>query len=95
MTKPITPKEAVNLGNDFPYEVIEAFNELIVEGRGTVRQSAVVDRIMAKMPDIRRETIFKKGWLNIEGVYTKAGWTVEYDKPGYNEFYEAHWMFTS
>ncbi len=92
MTKPITPSEVAS-GTHIPDEVIAAFNELIAEGSGNVKQGAVVTRIMAKMPDVTRSQIFERGWLDIEGAFRKAGWKVEYDKPGYCESYEAYWTF--
>jgi hypothetical protein len=92
MTKPITPDEAES-GKHIPDEVFEAFNELIAEGDGDVLQKDVVLRILAKIPDTTREQIFKKGWLNVEPAYRKAGWKVTYDKPGYCETYEANFTF--
>jgi hypothetical protein len=44
---------------------------------------------------LNRNEIFKKGWLDVEEIYGKAGWKVEYDKPGYNEDYAAHFIFTN
>ncbi len=95
--KPIKPNEvAKEKVSSIPDEVLEAFNELITEnysnGRATVMQDAVVDRIRAKMGD-KAKDMFKKGWLDVEGVYEKAGWDVTYDKPGYNENYEANFRF--
>ena len=29
----------------------------------------------------------------IEPLYREKGWNVEYDKPGYNEFYKARFIF--
>ena len=92
MVKPITPSE-VSSGKCIPDEVVEAFNELIVECGGCVRQVDAVARILSKMPGVSRETIFARGWLDIEAMYRKAGWRVVYDKPGYNEDYEANWQF--
>jgi hypothetical protein len=91
--KPITPDEA-EVREDVPGEVFDAFNELIREGHGTVKQVDVVTRILFKMPHVERHEIFNRGWLNVEGAYRKAGWTVQYDKPGYNESYEAYFTFT-
>ena len=39
------------------------------------------------------EKVFKNKWLDVEEVYRKAGWKVEYDKPGYCEDYEAYFVF--
>jgi len=90
---PISPKEA-KAGRAFPDAVYEAFNELIVEGRGHVRQRDAIARILSKMPDIDQNTIFKKGWLDIEDAYRAKGWDVIYDKPGFNEHhYEPFFKF--
>ncbi len=32
-------------------------------------------------------------WLNVEELYRAQGWTVTYDKPGYNESYPATFTF--
>lgn len=52
-----------------------------------------MDRILAALPNVKRQEIFDNGWLDIETVYEDSGWSVEYDKPGYNESYEASWTF--
>lgn len=94
---PISPdevpdKQIVSL----PAEVFATFDELIVEawdGRvAKVLQSVAVDKISAKLR-CTRETVFNRGWLNIEAAYRSVGWVVEYDKPGYNETYEASFLF--
>lgn len=102
--KPITPQEAsakfVDLLPDF---VIEAFNELISERIGTGRrckilQDETIDRILKKAEetgvDLGRQTIFDRHYLDIEKAYESAGWKVSYDKPGYNESYEAFFEFS-
>lgn len=95
MTKPIRPSEVTK---KVPNEVIEAFNELIEEHwkdeHVTVYQEAVVDRILLKMPHIKRPTIFDAGWLDVESIYQKAGWEVVFEKPGYNERGKAHFIFS-
>lgn len=40
------------------------------------------------------DEVFKKGWLNVEYLFRAAGWEVQYDKPGYNETYEAYFTFS-
>lgn len=97
--KPISPKEVANEKQRlFPNEVFEAFNEMIVQnaggggGRISVDQGEVVDLMVKK--GLNRDLIFKNGWLDVEDVYRKAGWKVEYDKPGYNEDYSAYFIFS-
>lgn len=97
MMKPITPDEVVRAkANTIPDEVFQAFNELIAEswnGRyAQFTQDAVLNRICGHL-DCPRELPFAKGWLDIEPMYREAGWTVKYDKPGYNEDYSATFKF--
>lgn len=94
--KPISPQEASqDKLNQIPDTVIEAFNELLsgtpIGGETTIYQNEILDILTKKGLD--RATIFSKGWLDVEEIYRKAGWIVEYDKPGYNETYEAHFTF--
>lgn len=86
----------------FPPVVLEAFNELIaadfVNGRATVRQDAVLTLILSKLrekgQEIERQQVFDRGWLNVEDIYRRDGWSVEYDKPGLGESYPATYRFT-
>lgn len=97
MTKPITPSEA-RYPDRIPSKVFEAFNNQINKNfRGcsaAFKQSDVVDDICALM-NVTREEVFSKGWLDIEPYYQNMGWIVIYDKPGYNESYEATFEFRS
>jgi hypothetical protein len=43
---------------------------------------------------LTRQGMYDKGWMDVEDVYQKAGWEVEFDKPGYNEDYEANFKFS-
>lgn len=100
--KPITPAEVVKRKVELmPAGVIEAFNDLIAERwdghSASVKQNDAVVAVMAKlkqsMPDLKREDLFEKHWLDVEDLFRKAGWSVAYDKPGYNEDYDAYWVF--
>jgi hypothetical protein len=99
--KPITPQEALELKQNviIPDVVFEAFNELIATefdgSHASIRQDDVVNLILKKMsaagiddPQVNYR------WLDIEPLYRKAGWQVEYDKPGYNEEGPALFKFT-
>lgn len=95
--KPIKPGEvSKKKKQDIPDAVFEAFNELITEnynnGVAKIYTKDIVARITAK--GFNRNEIFKKGWLDIEDIYDNAGWTVEYDHPGWDENYEEHFTFT-
>jgi hypothetical protein len=94
--KPIKPGEvAKKKQDDFPDAAFEAFNEMIAEhyyGKvATFKQKDVEDLMVKK--GLGRNDIYKKGWMDIEDVYTKAGWDVDYDRPGYNETYDATFTF--
>lgn len=106
MAKPITPAEAKKIKESrFPDFVIEAVNELLISSGGYVRllQGEVVNAIIDKMiangdtreTEALRNEIYAQGWLDFEPLYRKSGWKVEYDKPGYNESYEAFYVFSS
>ena len=95
--KPITPKDVVILKKSLiPDEAVESFNELIAEnylnGYSEFTQKKVVARMVKK--GLSEKDIFANGWLDLEDVYRKAGWKVEYDKPGFNESYEATFSFS-
>jgi hypothetical protein len=95
-TKPVTPKEVVSLKKVLiPDEVIESFNELIAEnylgGYASFKQKDVVARMVKK--GLKSADIYKNVWLDVEDIFEKAGWKVEYDKPGYNESYDAYFSF--
>lgn len=93
--KPIRPDEIVEgKQNSLPDSVLETFNALISENwdghSSRILQRDVVDRIKRKMDTDH----FKTSWLDVESIYRKAGWDVEYDKPGFNESYDASFTFT-
>lgn len=105
MTKPITPAEAAKKKiSSIPDEVFEVFNEMIAEklrgGYATIMQGEaalrVLNRINKNRADndkVTRGQLFDNGWMDVEPHYEKAGWSVEYDKPGYCETYEASFTF--
>lgn len=95
--KPISPQDiAATKEAILPDDVIDEWNKIIAEqfsgGSAEIEQSEIVARI-AKRMKVPREHVFKRGWVDIEELYRKAGWRVEYDKPGYNETYEATFTF--
>lgn len=95
--KPITPCEAAKRKKaNIPEVVIEVINEFIAKkysrGYVAIEQGAIVKALVEK--GLNRSEIFEKGWLDIKDIYGEAGWKVEYDKPGYNESYEATFKFT-
>ena len=98
MSGPINPKEVQARKNaKIPDEVFQVFNELIVDNwdghSATVMQDDAAKKIAKKLK-ITTEQVYARSLLDIEGIYRKAGWKVEYDKPGYCETYEAFFRFT-
>lgn len=93
---PITPDEA-DAGVDIPDFVIEVFNQLIKEKwdgtQAIVLQVGAVSLILERAcGQVQRSEVFDKGWLNVEGQYRRAGWSVTYEKPAFNE--NGHAFFT-
>jgi hypothetical protein len=102
MVKPIKPSEVVALKKEtFPDEVFTAFNALIAQnvsgGTARVLQKHAVARMIEEFEKAGKKTnsaeIYTNHWLDIEEVYAKSGWNVEYDKPAYCESYEAAFTF--
>jgi hypothetical protein len=94
--KPIKPNDVEKeKEKNIPDAVFEAFNELIAKnffsGSAMVKTIEVVKLMKTKGLDA--QDIYNKGWLDVEGVYRKAGWHVTYDSPGYNENYDAYFVF--
>jgi len=97
MAGPIKPKDVQDeKDKGIPEVVFTIFNDLIKEDwdgwAAVVIQDEAVKRI-AKELGITCTQAFDRGYLEVESAYRKAGWKVEYDKPGYNEDYEANFTF--
>lgn len=97
--KPISPSDVEKLKHKtMPPAVIDIFNDLIassyLNGVAFVRQGDVVKKILYSIPGVEVKDIWDNGWLNVEDLFRKAGWAVEYDKPGFNESYEATFKFS-
>jgi hypothetical protein len=96
---PITPQEILaDLPNIIPSFVFEAVNNLLKKKfRGesvTIKQDTIMDEIAKLQTTYTRQEIFDNKWMDFEKVYRDNGWKVEYDKPGYNETYDAFFVFT-
>jgi len=103
----LTPNEALGrAGENIPEDVISIVNKLLMENlrvnisndrkylSSNVLQNDIVDRIV-EATMVPSEAIFKKRWMDFEPVFRRAGWKVVYDRPGYNETYEANFTFTA
>lgn len=98
MSKPITPFEAkLKRTITIPNEVYDSFNELIVKelngNTAVIKQKDIVSLIKEKTGHEENSIIFKNKWLDIEEEYIKSGWSVIYDRPGFNESYEPTFTF--
>ena len=98
MSKPIRPDDIGSAKAEYiPAAVFDAFNAEIAarfsNGTARVSQARIVDRLVSG--GALRSEIFESGWLNIEEVYSAAGWIVNYDKPGFNESGEAYFEFVA
>ena len=68
------------------------YKELRKESHFT--QDSLIDYCLKYAPkDVTRSTLFDNNWLDIEPIYRRAGWVVEYDKPAYCEDYPATFTF--
>jgi hypothetical protein len=61
--------------------------------RITFKQDELIAEILSRDAQFTRDA-FKNHWLDIEDTYREQGWTVEYDSPGYNESYDAYFVFS-
>lgn len=98
---PITPEEAINDRiNHIHPDIINVTNELIaakissINSSVRILQKEIIEGFMIKNPDFERKKLTEDHHLDIEGIYRKYGWKVVYDKPAYNETYEASFTFT-
>lgn len=99
MVNAITPQEAQNsVGADIPDFVIECFNKMILQkyrdGKSTVYVKEVVKKIRELMQG-EAEYRYSSEWLDVEPVFERAGWSVLYSKPAYNETGESYFVFTA
>lgn len=94
---PIKPSEVeAKKKENIPKDVFEIFDRLIAKRwdghQAVVSQDEVVEELVNTLK-VERPKVFSEHWLDVEGAYRKAGWIVEFDKPGYNEFYPATFTF--
>lgn len=97
MVEPISPS---NIIKKVPDCVIQGFNNILSErwngheARFT-QEEVIVAILQADIKDyLTKALIYSKGMLDIESIYEAQGWSINYDKPGYNESYAANFTFT-
>lgn len=98
MSKPIRPEDVGAAQAQYiPDQVFDIFNSEIAarfdHGSARVKQDTVLKRLV----DLghQRHKVFELGWLNIEQAYKDAGWSVRYEKPGFNESGDAYFEFVA
>lgn len=98
MIKPIKPQEVIHTIPDF---IIEAVNGLIQKKwdgeEAIIKQDEIMELVTSDDSDDDKpshEEVYKRHWLDFEPLYEEVGWNVEYDKPGFNEFYKPYFRFT-
>ena len=93
---PYTPKEARDANaNQLPDKVIETVNNLLAIQGGSNRIVIYQkDVLKTLLTHYSMEEIRERHFLDIENTYRSRGWEVEYEKPGYNETGEPHWVFS-
>jgi len=100
MIKPLSPSEAMKRkAESIPDYVLEGFNNIIAQKINNskwarVTQNEAIEAILELAPEgVTRQTLFNNNWLDVEKIYRAAGWKVDYDKPAYNDGYEAFFIF--
>lgn len=100
---PVSPYTIKKELKDFPDEVINGFNTVIKRNwngsSARVDQDEVIDEILSNYKKnlklkMTRKKLFDDHLLDVEDVFRKAGWKVQYDKPGYCESYSAYFIFS-
>jgi hypothetical protein len=101
--KPIRPEDIAKAKRTIiPDEVIEAFNLLIAKhynfGISTFSQDEVLALTIENFKitgkdNITYDQIFKNNWFDVESIFGRAGWKVEYDKSDKTGFNNATFTF--
>lgn len=92
--RPISPDEVARTkAACIPEFVIEAFNKLIAANFDGHSSRFTKDEAVEEIESRSQGSKFDSRWLDIEPIYELEGWTVEYDKPGFNETYSATYTF--
>ena len=109
-TAPLSPSAMRKAQSQYiPTFVFRAINKLIalnLNAKGTsatFKQKDLILEIIVAQPGPVLESeqfaasgrqIIDRGWLNFESAYEQLGWKVTYDRPAFNEQYEATFTFT-
>lgn len=95
--KPIKPSDVDKSVASIPSSIIGCVNEMIKtkwDGRqAKILQKDLLKEVLKKDRKLTSQGIFDKHLFDFEPLFKKAGWLVDYDKPAYNEDYEAYFVF--
>ena len=96
--EPITPGDIAAIKQQqIPGFVFDSFNELIAkhyDGTQSTFLQRDVTTLISEAGNCSESYVYDNRWLDVEAVYERSGWKVEYDKPGFNEDYPARFTFT-
>lgn len=102
--KPISPDEAYKERVfSIPDEIIEAVNNLLIKnvskgGYATILQKDIealaLGKFLANGKVVSVSSMYENNWFDFEDLFRAAGWKVEYDRPAYNESYDASFKFS-
>lgn len=91
MVEPIKPKDLVK---EVPECVVQAFNDLISRNwdgkESRVKHKDVTARICELGTLVEK---IQQPWYDIEPIYEKVGWKVEYHKPEPGQNYDSYFTF--
>jgi len=80
-----------------PEHIIDSVSEMIAAtwdgNRARFTQKDLMDLVLDKSETPTRHQIFEQKLFDFEYIFRREGWVVEYDKPGYNESYDATFTF--
>ena len=95
MTKPISPKDVADAkAKAIPDEVIDAANQLLAEKwDGHAAKFTLKELCVRARQKLGEGYAFQSWELDIEVPFGLAGWIVKFDKPAYNESYDANFTF--
>jgi len=101
--KPISTEAILLIKKELiPGFVFDVVNNLIAKNwngaRSVIKQKYIVADIIKYCEDnsitLSESGVYENKYLNFEELYRQQGWKVEYDKPGYNETYDASFTFS-
>lgn len=96
--KPISPNDDRLGAGRIPDAIIALFNQLIIEKwngkEAFIPQDVIIRKIMKVEICENRQSIFDKGWMDIEPIFEEAGWKVKYNKQCIGDNFESHYIFT-